>query len=119
MAKEYKIKAMEKAAKQARKLLDEDKIVIIDDVFEYPEQIEIIKQEIPEARWITLESTKEICIKRDVKRKGAEDEQGYCGEDAIQYLYKNFLREPIKGEIKIETEEKTPKQILEEVKKNL
>ncbi|MFZ5365476.1 MAG: AAA family ATPase [Patescibacteria group bacterium] len=117
--KEYKIQAMQHAAEQASDLLNQGKNVIIDDVFEYPQQIEIIKKQLPIAKWVTLEGTEELCIKRDIGRKEGEDERGYCGEEAIRYLYKHYLKEPIEGEIKVQTAEKTSREVSEEVKKKL
>ena len=121
--KEYKIKIVEEISQIAMRLIKEGKNVIIDDVFEYPEQIELLQTKIPDAQWIALECSLENCIQRDKDRIDFDNKKtdtGYCGAETIKYLYPRYLWDKnIPNEIKIITDNKDSNEILMEVEKKL
>ncbi len=106
------IKANEIVLPQIKKDLNEGKVVILDGCFYFKEQIKHLEENLPSKFYaFDLKASLESCIKRDSKRKRV------YGEEAARAVY-NLVAKFDYGK-PINTENKTERQVVELIIRNL
>jgi len=107
ISKESFLKANELIVADAKKIIDEGKIVIFDGCFYHKEQLENLEKSLPFKHFIfDLKASVKECIYRDKTRKS-------IGENAIKAVH-NMVSEFDYG-IPIDTEEKTQDEVASEL----
>jgi broad-specificity NMP kinase len=106
-------KANEIAVVKAKKLIDSGKIVIFDGNFYWKSQLDDLKKRLAnyEGKVFTLKASVETCIKRDSRRDKTH------GEMAARVVHKKSTE--FDYGISIDTENKTPEEVVNEIKKRL